>query len=134
MKINGLRWIILSLIMLVSIINYLDRGTLNYMWVANTKSEYPAERAAFDAGTGTYVLTAADGTTTTAPADRVVRQADGSCVYTAVGGIAAELGILDPAMPEAEFKERSKKMLADITIFFMIAYGLSQLFDRFLTA
>ena len=129
MKINGLRWIILSLIMLVSIINYLDRGTLNYMWVANTKSEYPAERAAFDAGTGTYVLTAADGTTTTAPADRVVRQADGSCVYTAVGGIAAELGILDPAMPEAEFKERSKKMLADITIFFMIAYGLSQLFS-----
>ena len=31
MKVNGLRWIILSLIMLVSIINYLDRGTLNYM-------------------------------------------------------------------------------------------------------
>ena len=36
MKVNGLRWIILSLIMLVSIINSLDRGTLNYMWVANT--------------------------------------------------------------------------------------------------
>lgn len=31
MKVKGLRWIILSLIMLVSIINYLDRGTLNYM-------------------------------------------------------------------------------------------------------
>lgn len=31
MKVKGLRWIILSLIMLVSIINYLDRCTLNYM-------------------------------------------------------------------------------------------------------
>ncbi len=27
----------MSLIALVTIINYLDRGTLNYMWVANTK-------------------------------------------------------------------------------------------------
>lgn len=129
MKINGLRWIILSLIMLVSIINYLDRGTLNYMWVANTKSEYPADRAVYDAADGTYTLTAADGTTVVAPADRVAQQADGSYVYTAVGGIAAELGILDPAMPEAEFKAQSKKLLADITIFFMIAYGLSQLFS-----
>ena len=129
MKINGLRWIILSLIMLVSIINCLDRGTLNYMWVANTKSEYPADRAVYDAADGTYTLTAADGTTVVAPADRVAQQADGSYVYTAVGGIAAELGILDPAMPEAEFKAQSKKLLADITIFFMIAYGLSQLFS-----
>ena len=35
MKIKGLRWYIISLIMLITIINYLDRGTLNYMWVAN---------------------------------------------------------------------------------------------------
>ena len=32
MKINGMRWVILSLIVLVTIINILDRGTLNYMW------------------------------------------------------------------------------------------------------
>ena len=32
MKIKGIRWIILSLIVLVTIINILDRGTLNYMW------------------------------------------------------------------------------------------------------
>ena len=82
MKVNGLRWIVLSLIMLVSIINYLDRGTLNYMWVANTKSEYPADKAVFDAASGTYTLTTADGTTVTAPADRVVQQADGTYVYT----------------------------------------------------
>ncbi|MDR1724421.1 MAG: MFS transporter [Tannerella sp.] len=32
MKIKGLRWIILSLTALVTTINILDRGTLNYMW------------------------------------------------------------------------------------------------------
>lgn len=32
MKINGLRWWILSLIVLVTIINYLDRNTLAIMW------------------------------------------------------------------------------------------------------
>ena len=35
MKIKGIRWWIIGLIMLITIINYLDRGTLNYMWVAN---------------------------------------------------------------------------------------------------
>ncbi len=35
MKVKGLRWWIIGLIMLITIINYLDRGTLNYMWVAN---------------------------------------------------------------------------------------------------
>lgn len=35
MKIKGVRWWIIGLIMLITIINYLDRGTLNYMWVAN---------------------------------------------------------------------------------------------------
>ena len=32
MKIKGLRWVVLSLIALVTVINILDRGTLNYMW------------------------------------------------------------------------------------------------------
>ena len=32
MKIRGLRWWILGLIIVISIINYLDRGTINYMW------------------------------------------------------------------------------------------------------
>jgi MFS transporter, ACS family, hexuronate transporter len=32
MKIKGMRWVILSLIVLVTVINILDRGTLNYMW------------------------------------------------------------------------------------------------------
>lgn len=32
MKIKGMRWLILSLIVMITIINILDRGTLNYMW------------------------------------------------------------------------------------------------------
>ena len=39
MKIKGLRWWIIGLIMIITIINYLDRGTLNYMWVANIEYE-----------------------------------------------------------------------------------------------
>jgi len=37
MKIKGLRWWIIGLIVLITIINYLDRGTLNYMWVTNVE-------------------------------------------------------------------------------------------------
>lgn len=32
MKIKGVRWLILSLIVLITAINILERGTLNYMW------------------------------------------------------------------------------------------------------
>ena len=32
MKIKGLRWWILSLVVIVTIINYLDRNTLGIMW------------------------------------------------------------------------------------------------------
>jgi MFS transporter, ACS family, hexuronate transporter len=32
MKLKGMRWVILSLTVLVTVINILDRGTLNYMW------------------------------------------------------------------------------------------------------
>ena len=34
MKVKGLRWVVIGLIMLITIINYLDRGTLYFMWVA----------------------------------------------------------------------------------------------------
>ena len=57
MKIKGLRWIILGMIMLVSIINYFDRGTLTYMWVANQKSVYTVEQTSVDALTGNYLFT-----------------------------------------------------------------------------
>jgi len=129
MKIKGLRWVILSLIMLVSIINYLDRGTLNYMWVANQKVEYAPDKTSFDEALNVYNFTGEDGEAVSAPGDRVRLLENGNYQYTKVGGIAAELNIIDPNMPEEDFSATTKKMLANITIFFMIAYGLSQLFS-----
>ena len=98
MKIKGLRWVILGLIALVTIINYLDRGTLNYMWMANQKHE--------------------------------VQQADGSVTtVTEKGGIARDLNLIDTELTEEEQQQKGKEMLALITMFFMIAYGISQLFS-----
>ena len=128
MKVKGLRWIILGMIMLVSIINYLDRGTLNYMWVANEKIEVAASDVVFDEAAGTCTLTL-DGEQVTVGSDRVKPSETGGYVYTKVGGIAAELGIVDTSMSEAEYSATTKQMLANITIFFMIAYGISQLFS-----
>ena len=129
MKIKGLRWVILGMIMLVSIINYFDRGTLTYMWVANQKFVYAAEQTTIDAITGNYLFITLEGERVNAPADRVIRLADGNYQFTKPGGIAAELGIIDPNLPEAEFRVATKRLLANITIFFMIAYGLSQFFS-----
>jgi MFS transporter, ACS family, hexuronate transporter len=88
MKIKGMRWVILSLIVLVTIINILDRGTLNYMW----KDE--------------------------------VDKTSGMVVQK---GIASELGIVAGDMTPAEREQRSKETFAWINIFFMVAYGISQL-------
>jgi len=129
MKVKGLRWVVLSMIMLVSIINYLDRGTLSYMWVANQKIEYPAESVLYNSESNTYTFTELSGTTSIVPFDRVKQLENGGYELTKVGGIATELGIVDSNLPEAEFKIQTKKILAGITIFFMIAYGLSQLFS-----
>ena len=75
MKIRGLRWWILGLIVLVTIINYLDRNTLGIMWQT----------------------------------------------------IVRDLGLVDPNLPEEEYKALSKQMFANINMCFMVAYGLSQL-------
>ncbi len=129
MKVKGLRWVILGMIMLVSIINYLDRGTLSYMWVANIKVNYASTDVLRDSLTKTFIITDKDGGKITAPYDRVKLLEDGNFQYTKVGGLAVELGIVDSNLPEAEFKVKTKQILANITIFFMIAYGLSQMFS-----
>ena len=66
MKVKGLRWMVIGLIMLITIINYLDRGTLNYMWVANIDYHLVSEAdASADKGNHAvlageqYILTAA---------------------------------------------------------------------------
>lgn len=129
MKVKGLRWVVLSMIMLVSIINYLDRGTLNYMWVANKKIGYAPENVVFDQAAKLYTVTEKDGSTSIVNEDRIKLLEDGTYQITKVGGIATELGIVDANLPEAEFKAQTKKILAGITIFFMVAYGISQLFS-----
>ncbi len=93
MKIQGMRWVILSLIVLVTVINILDRGTLNYMWQ--------------------------DGK------DKITGE-------VLQPGIASELDIISNEMSTEQKQQKSKEVFAWINIFFMIAYGLSQLLSGIL--
>lgn len=88
MKAQGIRWLILSMILLVTVINILDRGTLNYMW----KDEV-------DKSTGIVVQR----------------------------GIASDLHIVNDDMSAEQRQQKGKEMLAWINIFFMLAYGVSQI-------
>lgn len=133
MKIKGLRWYIIGLIMLITIINYLDRGTLNYMWVANIDYRLTAYGQTDD-GEGnrarrqgdTYVLTDSKGKVQrVSPATVTVKEKNGETYVTNREGIAIDLGLVDPADPDAS--KKAKDILGVITIFFMIAYGISQL-------
>ena len=124
MKVKGLRWIVLALIAIVTIINYLDRGTLNYMWVANTKhvvSEYLYDEAA-----QTYTFTL-KGEEMTVPAAQVTTLEEGGIEYTEYGGIAKDLGLIDTSAEQEKQQRQAKDLLAVITTFFMIASGISQL-------
>ncbi len=126
MKVKGLRWIVLSLIAIVTIINYLDRGTLNYMWIANTKHTVAADAYLYDEAAQTYRFEL-DGASVVAPQSQVDVQTDGSLVYTEYGGIAKDLGLVDLSAGEEQQQRQAKNLLALITTFFMIAYGISQL-------
>ncbi len=133
MKVKGLRWYIIGLIMLITIINYLDRGTLNYMWVANIDyTIVPSGQVAGAKGNvavrqgDTFVLTNSRGDTKTVSATTLTaKQKNGHNVVTHREGIAIDLGLVDADDPDASAK--AKDMLGLITIFFMIAYGISQL-------
>lgn len=84
MKIKGLRWWVIILIVMVTIINYLDRNTLSIMWQ----------------------------------------------------GIVKDLGLIDDVNLSAEeYSQKSKEIYSYIYMFFMVAYGISQmlsgkLYDR----
>jgi ACS family hexuronate transporter-like MFS transporter len=136
MKVKGLRWWIIGLIMLITIINYLDRGTLNYMWVANIEyklvdniqADANENQAQFMSQDGTYVLISKRGEKIVQKADMVNFKDDGKIVVNRQG-IAYELGIVDKNASAEEASRQAKEELGIITIFFMIAYGLSQLFS-----
>lgn len=96
------------------------------MWVANQKMDFTNAQTSIDPTTGDYTFVTAEGETLIAHPDRVVATANGY-QYTKAGGIAIDLGILNEDMTPSDFAAESKAILANITIFFMIAYGISQL-------
>lgn len=130
MKIKGLRWWVLSLILLITVINYLDRGTLNYMWLTNTKVEYTASDVLFQPDLNRYVLTNEDGSLTTVEASFVSAKEDGTgYIYTKRGGISYDLGLVDEKSSPEDASKKAKELMMTITICFMIAYGISQMFS-----
>jgi ACS family hexuronate transporter-like MFS transporter len=136
MKVKGLRWWIIGLIMLITIINYLDRGTLNYMWVANIEyrlvdkidSNLRKNQAQFNEQDNTYLLVTKRGEEIVQRADYVHFKEDGQILVNRQG-MAYELGIVEEGATPEEASKQAKNQLGIITIFFMIAYGLSQMFS-----
>ena len=119
--------------MLITVINYLDRGTLNYMWLANIDYKLVAAQTVETANCNVavsqddnYVLTDAKGVSqTVAAASVTTKEKDGATYVTNREGIAIDLGLIQRDDPEAS--QKAKDLLGIITIFFMIAYGISQL-------
>ncbi len=136
MKIKGLRWWIIGLIVIITIINYLDRGTLNYMWVANIEYNLVDEidpqlkknQAQLLTEENSYRLVSKRGEEIIQKAANVSFKDDGEIIVNRQG-IAYELGIVDKDATPEEASNQAKKQLGYITIFFMIAYGISQLFS-----
>ncbi len=135
MKVKNLRWVVLSLIAIVTIINYLDRGTLNYMFLVGQQHEFvvasepvEGEYTVCLTSDDTYTFYEEDGSIAcTAPASSVTVSANNTITYKVNAGIAHDLGLVDQNSTVGEQDEAGKKVLAIITIFFMIAYGISQL-------
>lgn len=133
-----MRWWVLGLVVLITIINYLDRGTLNYMWVANTKVQYQlinnvndtvnkVNYAFINSGDSSCVLHNQDGTTKTVESKLITLLPDNKVQYIKKGGIAYELGLVDLSDPQSVIDDKLKKLYSYIYMFFMIAYGISQL-------
>jgi len=122
--------------MLITIINYLDRGTLNYMWVANIEyklvdgisNELTENQAQYNQMDNTYLLVSKRGEKIIQKAELVNFKNEGKTIVNRQG-IAYELGIVDKNATAEEASKQAKDQLGIITIFFMIAYGFSQLFS-----
>jgi ACS family hexuronate transporter-like MFS transporter len=136
MKIKGLRWWVIGLIMVITIINYLDRGTLNYMWVTNVEYQLVNEftsgsktnEAVYNSEANSYELKNKKGEIRVQLAEHIFTKADGRIVVNREG-IAYDLGIINSQMTPDDASKEAKDILGTITIFFMIAYGFSQLFS-----
>ena len=136
MKIKGLRWWIICLIMLITIINYLDRGTLNYMWVANIEYTLVNEidpaasenQAIYLSEMDKYLLVSKKKNEIYQTKEYISFKNDGKTVVNREG-IAYDLGIVNATLSPEDASKQAKDILGTITIFFMIAYGFSQLFS-----
>ena len=132
-KIKGMRWVIIGLIMMITIINYLDRGTLNYMWVANVEYKvvpetdgFSNEYVAVKMANGDYrLVNSSNQEYTVTPNLATIKEKDGQTFVTVQEGMAVDLGLVTPGSPDAN--QRAKDLLGTITIFFMLAYGISQM-------
>ncbi|MES2371485.1 MAG: MFS transporter [Bacteroidota bacterium] len=137
MKVKGLRWWVLGLIVLITIINYLDRGTLNYMWVANVRTHYTlvtdttgttaVPYAVYVPATKQYALFNEDKTIQNVDEKLVTAESTTSVQYIKKGGIAYGLGLVDPNDSPTVTDAKLKKLYSYIYMFFMVAYGISQL-------
>ena len=140
MKIKGLRWVILCLIVLITIINYLDRGTLNYMWITNTKINYPLKNtidrnnalpyAVYDPREDKYLLFNQNDSGLKVSKELVITNPAAnspSVTFIKKSGIAIDLGLVDIHATPSEINKQSKKLLSYIAMFFMVAYGVSQM-------
>ncbi|MBS1510190.1 MAG: MFS transporter [Bacteroidetes bacterium] len=136
MKIKGLRWWVLGLVVLITIINYLDRGTLNYMWVANIKTEYKLAKE--EGGQGlpyaihhvlekNYALYNTDGSVNRIDEKAITSLNDTTIAYTRKGGIAYDIGLVNLSDSQQIIDDNLKKLYSYIYMFFMVAYGISQL-------
>lgn len=136
MKIKGLRWWIIGMIMIITIINYLDRGTLNYMWVANVEyrlvdkidKSAGENQAEYRQENNTYFLLSKKGDEITQKAEFISFKQNGKIVVNRQG-IAYDLGFVNAQASPKIAAQQAKDLLGQITIFFMIAYGFSQLFS-----
>jgi len=108
------------------------------MWITNTKLNYQLvttptattspSYALYNKLNKTYFLHNADGTDKTVTAESIVINSDNSSIqYIKKGGIAVDLELVNINAPAAEISKQSKKILSYITMFFMFAYGSSQL-------
>jgi ACS family hexuronate transporter-like MFS transporter len=110
MKIKGLRWWVLGLIIIISIINYLDRGTLNYMWYTKKPVEKVVQIEQVNTDGSIDII------------EKTITEKEPT-------GISLDLGLVDRELTLEEQEEKQKSIYALINIIFMICYGLSQLFS-----
>jgi len=105
------------------------------MWIANVEYDLVdafdnsgSYQAVYSLVTDSYLLKNKRGKIVEKEADDVSFRENDSIVINREG-IAYDLGIISPDLTDEEDSNQAKKILGTITIFFMIAYGISQLFS-----